>query len=281
MANANPQYDLRKQEWISRLSDTRQMLQAWSSATVERLENLIDLLNGSSAVERSVNPIRVEAFVSVAEEIAFYGRYGALVGMPPPAEAKNQIAEGINTLARLVELLPDATSALPGEILTLALARRQLESGSGLVLPAALADLGGVSLGRMHNLMTGQGAVFKPVDGGIPVAEALAWLEDRSSWWPSIWMIEPDVASQVEIEVPEAADGTIFAPCLKRRAGYMIGPKGSEEVIPDYDDALARMRQMDKGRWRRPNPSGNWGIVSQVGTRRMTRAELEAWRINA
>ncbi|MEI4471083.1 hypothetical protein V8J39_07305 [Frigidibacter sp. MR17.24] len=245
------------------------------------MESLVAMLNGTSANEKHGAPIRGEAFLSVAETMAFYGHYGALVGMPDPGQAENQVCEGIETLSRLVELLPDAKSAPPGEILALASARRQLESGSGVVAPAALAELGGISLGRMHNLMTGQGALFQPVDGAISVPQALAWLEDRSAWWPSIWMNEPDEASQVEIDVPEAADGTIFAPCLKRRAGFMIGPKGSEEVIPDYDDALARMRQMDKGRWRRPNAAGNWGIVSQVGTRRMTRAALEAWRINA
>lgn len=281
MVSENPQYDLREDEWKAHLDDTREMLRGWSSATIERLETLIDLLNGTAAAERQWTPIRDEVFLSVAEAMAFYGRYGALVGMPAPDQARNQIAEGIETLSRLIELLPDAKTMPPGEILALAAARRQLESGSGMVAPAALADLGGVSLGRMHNLMTGQGALFQPVDGAIAVQPALAWLEDRSAWWPSIWMNEPDESSQVEIDVPEAADGTIFAPCLKRRAGFMIGAKGSEEVIPDYDDALARMRQMDKGRWRRPNPAGNWGIVSQVGTRRMTRAALEAWRINA
>lgn len=281
MASANPQYDLREQEWMTHLVGTREALRGWSSATITRLANLLDLLNGNSVAEKQGASIRDEAFLSVAEAMAFYGRYGALVGMPEPGQAANQISEGIETLSRLIELLPDAKTTPPGEILALASARRQLESGSGVVAPAALADLGGVSLGRMHNLMTGQGALFQPVDGAIAVPQALAWLEDRSAWWPSIWMIEPDQASQVEIDVPEAADGTIFAPCLKRRAGFMIGPKGSEEVIPDYDDALARMRQMDKGRWRRPNAAGNWGIVSQTGTRRMTRAALEAWRINA
>lgn len=281
MVGVNPQYDLREEEWRVRLGDTREMLLGWSFATMERLELLIDLLSGTSAAQRRGPATRGEAFQSVAEAMAFYGRYGALVGMPPPDQARNQIAEGIEILSRLIELLPDAKTTPPGDILALASARRQLESGAGVVAPAALADLGGVSLGRMHNLMTGQGALFQPVDGAIAVPQALAWLEDRSAWWPSIWMNEPDEASQVEIDVPEAADGTIFAPCLKRRAGYMIGPKGSEEVIPDYDDALARMRQMDKGRWRRPNAAGNWGIVSQVGTRRMTRAALEAWRINA
>lgn len=281
MASNNPQYDLREAEWNSRLFDTRQRLRAWSLSTVGRLEKLIDLLNPTYSVEKQGNPIRDEAFLAVAEAMAFYGRYGAVVGMPSFEQARNQIAGGIEALSRLIELLPDAKTEVPGELLALASARRQLESGSGVVAPAALADLGGVSLGRMQNLMTGQGALFQPVDGAIAVSQALAWLEDRSSWWPSIWMNEPDEASLVEIDVPEAADGTIFAPCLKRRAGYMIGPKGSEEVIPDYDEALARMRQMDKGRWRRPNAAGNWGIVSQVGTRRMTRAALEAWRSNA
>lgn len=281
MASANPQYDLRVEAWQAHLDKTRETLRGWSSATITRVERLAALLSGTSATVRDGAPIRGEAFLSLAEAMAFYGRYGALAGMPEPGQAVNQISEGIETLSRLIELLPDAKTTPPGEILALASARRQLESGSGVVAPAALADLGGVSLGRMHNLMTGQGALFQPVDGAIAVPQALAWLEDRSAWWPSIWMNEPDEASQVEIDVPEAADGTIFAPCLKRRAGYMIGPKGSEEVIPDYDDALARMRQMDKGRWRRPNAAGNWGIVSQVGTRRMTRAALEAWRINA
>jgi len=67
-----------------------------------------------------------------------------------------------------------------------------------------------------------------------------------------------------EALVPVAKDGTWFSPGLKRLSGYTIGAKGEEIVVEDYQEALKRLRQMSRPHWRRPNPKGNWGIVTGI-----------------
>lgn len=57
----------------------------------------------------------------------------------------------------------------------------------------------------------------------------------------------------------------MFSPALKRGTGYWIGDKGAEMSVADFDDALVILRKMPTPKWRRPNSSGNWGIVAGVG----------------
>lgn len=70
-------------------------------------------------------------------------------------------------------------------------------------------------------------------------------------------------AAQGEL-VPVAKDGSWFGPHLRRSSGYMIGAKGEEIVVGDYEQALEQLLLMTVPRWRRPNPTGNWGIVSGI-----------------
>ena len=62
--------------------------------------------------------------------------------------------------------------------------------------------------------------------------------------------------------VPVAADGTWFSPNLLRAGQFTVGEKGEEHRLDTYQDALLALRGMVVPRWRRPNPSGNWGIVA-------------------
>lgn len=55
---------------------------------------------------------------------------------------------------------------------------------------------------------------------------------------------------------------THFLPSHKQAKGYRIGEKGSEQVIPDYWEALALLRSMSTPRFRRKNSAGNAGIVA-------------------
>ncbi|PVA07128.1 hypothetical protein DC363_08120 [Thalassorhabdomicrobium marinisediminis] len=71
------------------------------------------------------------------------------------------------------------------------------------------------------------------------------------------------------IFVPVARDGSMFTPDLQRNGAYRIGAKGSEEDIPDFANALARLNAMSVPRWRRPNERGLWGIVSGVSWQRI------------
>ena len=67
--------------------------------------------------------------------------------------------------------------------------------------------------------------------------------------------------------VPEARDGSRFNPGLKRAGAYRIGAKAHEEVFESFEAALARLREMPRPQWRRPNAQGNWGLVT--GMRRI------------
>jgi hypothetical protein len=66
-------------------------------------------------------------------------------------------------------------------------------------------------------------------------------------------------------KVPYAKDGTFFCEdfCAKR-TGYTVGEKGNEQLFDKYQDALEYLKKMPTAKWRRPNPNGNWGIVSAV-----------------
>ncbi len=64
--------------------------------------------------------------------------------------------------------------------------------------------------------------------------------------------------------VPVARDGSMFTPALRRSTGYWVGDKGAERTVPTFEEALEFLKRMPVPRWRRPNASGNWGIVAGV-----------------
>jgi hypothetical protein len=150
------------------------------------------------------------------------------------------------------------------------------------VEPAALAEFGGVSEGRIRNMMSGTKRTFSAEDGRIPALEALAWLNGRKEFWNSIWREQqlPQYGTKRRppleraVFVPVARDGSMFHPGLRRGAGYTVGEKGSETQIADFDEALAALQRMPTPYWRRPNSSGNWGIVSGVRWERLDTSDL-------
>ena len=141
------------------------------------------------------------------------------------------------------------------------------------VEPSALAHFGGISEGRIRNLMSGENRVFPAKDGKIPATEALKWLSGRPAFWNSIWREqslplyahnEPTTPLKQAAFVPVARDGSIFHPGLRRGSSYTIGRKGTEIQINDFHEALRQLQQMPTPYWRRPNESGHWGIVAGV-----------------
>jgi len=64
--------------------------------------------------------------------------------------------------------------------------------------------------------------------------------------------------------VPYAKDGTCFGQHLLRNGQYSVGAKGDEHKFTEYEAALAYLMSMKTAKWRRPNPKGNWGIVSAI-----------------
>ena len=56
-----------------------------------------------------------------------------------------------------------------------------------------------------------------------------------------------------ELLVPYAADGS-----------FGVGDKAAQKRFGTFSEALEYLRSMETAKWRRPNASGNWGIVSAV-----------------
>jgi hypothetical protein len=63
---------------------------------------------------------------------------------------------------------------------------------------------------------------------------------------------------------PYAKDGTAFSPELLKNGGFTVGEKGDEQKFSSFEDSLNYLKKMQTAKWRRPNPKGNWGIVSAV-----------------
>ncbi|BDO87342.1 hypothetical protein VEE31_44210 (plasmid) [Escherichia coli] len=45
---------------------------------------------------------------------------------------------------------------------------------------------------------------------------------------------------------------------------FGVGDKAAQKRFAMFSEALEYLRSMETAKWRRPNASGNWGIVSAV-----------------
>lgn len=197
----------------------------------------------------------------------------------------DEVSETLQTIEELLldcppeQWLPDAEREPLLPTMQMARARSNLDKGAG-VAPEGLALLGGVKLSRIRNMMSGNSPELpRDVMGLLSNEAARAWLDKRECYLPTIAKEETgareiDPAVIVPLFVPVARDGTIFSPDLKRNNVYQIGEKGAEETYKTYEEALARLQSMPIARWRRPNDSENWGIVSAVEWRRIERGSL-------
>lgn len=66
------------------------------------------------------------------------------------------------------------------------------------------------------------------------------------------------------LQRPVARDGTAFSEELSRGGWFTVGEKGDEHKFSSYQQALGYLKTMHTAKWRRPNPKGNWGIVSAI-----------------
>jgi hypothetical protein len=229
------------------------------------------------------------AFGARLHNLAAYAVYGIVLDCSETAEerAKN-LEELVREAAEFLQATPTSQWGISlhsdlHRLVRLATNRWALDNGRPIE-PAALAEFGRVTEGRIRNMMSGQKRAFSSVDGGIPAQEALAWLNDRSEFWSSIWRdqslpqygVKHRPALKQAVFVPVARDGTTFHPGLKRGAGYAIGEKGAEIQVADFDQALEDLQRMPTPYWRRPNEVGNWGIVAGVRWVRMDSSDLEA-----
>ncbi|MES2336252.1 MAG: hypothetical protein V4551_16475 [Pseudomonadota bacterium] len=146
----------------------------------------------------------------------------------------------------------------------------------------ALAIFGGVTEGRIRNILSSGDGGLEKVGQRVTAVSAAAWLKGRKEFFASIWQQpdevvpeapSPDFSDEV-VFVPVAADGSHFHPGLARGGKFMIGAKGEEVQYGSFDEALSTLQKMATPRWRRPNEAGNWGIVSGRDWKRIERRQL-------
>jgi hypothetical protein len=153
----------------------------------------------------------------------------------------------------------------------------------------ALAHFGGVSEGRIRNMMSGASRTFTSDDGRIPAQEAHKWLAGRPEFWNSIWREQSlpqyddnrTAPLQRAIFVPVARDGSTFHPGLRRGSAYTIGKKGAEEQVADFHTVLEKLQHVPVAYWRRPNSNGSWGSVAGTRWERVDASDFKIATDNA
>jgi hypothetical protein len=218
-------------------------------------------------------------FGIVPEEIAFAGRQSWIATLP------------LRLSGLKYGLHPEADGAIT-RIVNLALSRHALDSrfsydddGSevpGVVDIGSLAIFGGVTEGRIRNILSSGDGGLEKVGQRVTAASAAEWLKGRKEFFASIWQQPDETAPEIPtpdfsdevVFVPVAADGSLFHPGLARGGKFMIGAKGEEVSHPTFEDALGALQKMATPRWRRPNDAGNWGIVSGRDWKRVERRQL-------
>ncbi len=144
----------------------------WVCQSIELYQEFAELVSGSE-VSVNVQNVNQDSFGSkLFTELAFYGRYGTLLVQRTRSECASWIDMAVAKARRMHELAPvGVNDNVPVRILEVVESRRRIESASGAISPLGLALLGGVSEGRIKNLMFGPGALFNAVDGKIPVPQ--------------------------------------------------------------------------------------------------------------
>ncbi|CFQ67632.1 anaerobic benzoate catabolism transcriptional regulator [Yersinia frederiksenii] len=101
-------------------------------------------------------------------------------------------------------------------------------------------------------------------NASLDAIEVLAGALNVEPWQLLVSNLSED--SDPELLVPYAADGTSFHPGLAstRDGSFGVGEKTAQKRFGTFSEALEYLRNMKTARWRRPNHSGNWGIVTAV-----------------
>lgn len=106
----------------------------------------------------------------------------------------------------------------------------------------------------------------------VELGTATEWLADRNGYSP----VKPEVENQNFVMVPFASDGTFFPQNCERNGHYRIGAKGNETPVRDKYEALKKLQNMKKARWRRPNSNGIPGIVTARQWKPIARKDFES-----
>lgn len=230
--------------------------------------------------------------VELLDGAGLYGWFGVTPKDIPFAARRAWVAKLPLQLADLKHHLHLKADGDMIRVVNLALSRHALDAGfsydgngeetPGVVDIGSLAIFGGVTEGRIRNILSSGDGGLEKVDQRVTAASAASWLKGRKEFFASIWQQpdevvpeapSPDFSDEV-VFVPVAADGSHFHPGLARGGKFMIGTKGEEVHFPSFDEALSALQKMATPRWRRPNEVGNWGIVSGRDWKRIERNQL-------
>lgn len=255
-----------------------------SGGTIEHPENWRSSLTASRS-----NCFSEWSIGAALHDLAAYAEYGIVLH---ESDDPDELAAHIQMLLGIAQDIEARTPFLqwglePNNDLTrlVILARnRWALDNQKPIEPTALAKFGGVTEGRIRNMMSGANKAFSSEDGRIPADEALKWLIGRPDFWASIWRGQslPRYAPSEEapihdvIFVPVARDGSVFHPGLRRGSSYTVGQKGQEQQIADFNEALIQLQRMPVPYWRRPNASGNWGSVVGIRWERMDASQFQS-----
>lgn len=124
--------------------------------------------------------------------------------------------------------------------------------------PEAFADRCGFARSYMSRIERGGS------NASLDAIEVLANALSVEPW--QLLVSDSSEDSDPELLVPYAADGSCFHPGLAstRDGSFGVGDKAAQKRFGTFSEALEYLRSMETAKWRRPNPSGNWGIVSAV-----------------
>jgi len=215
-------------------------------------------------------------------DASIFGHYGVTpTGIAFDARRAwlNAMAEQLDQFRLVANPEPQGVIA---RIINLALSRHAIDTCEGDVDLQSLALFGGVTEGRIRNILSSNDSGLEKMRQRVTAASAAAWLKGRKEFFASIWQ-QPDEAtpeapnldfSDDVLFVPVAADGSYFHPGLVRGGKFMIGAKGEETPHATFEEALVALQKMATPRWRRPNEAGNWGIVSGRDWKRIERRQL-------
>lgn len=216
------------------------------------------------------------------DHAGLYGFYGVTPADVPVEDRADWLAKLAQDLERFLAAVKPEPHSILSSIANIALSRYAMDIGEGEVDLQSLALLGGVTEGRIRNILSSSDGGLEKVGPRVTATSAAGWLKGRKEFFASIWQQpdtkspeapNPDFSDEV-IFVPVAADGSLFHPGLLRNGKFTIGAKGEEVQHATFDTALAALQQMATPRWRRPNDTGNWGIVSGRDWKRIGHRQL-------
>ena len=216
------------------------------------------------------------------DSAGIYGLYGVTPSDVPFERREGWVSALVQEVEKFSHAVEPNLQGAIARILNLVLSRHAIDTADGQVDLSSLSLFGGVTEGRIRNILSSNDSGLEKVGQRVTAASAAAWLKGRKEFFASIWQQPDEVVPKAAstnfaddvIFVPVAADGSLFHPGLARGGKFMIGAKGEEVSHPTFEEALGALQKMATPRWRRPNDAGNWGIVSGRDWKRVERRQL-------